>query len=191
MISRFNYKALKRRALATLAWLPSRSQAALRARSLPRAAACAAETRESPRRNFGGRARSGDAGFTLIELLVVLVILGLLAGLVGPKVLSYLGGSRTKTAKLQIEQLSAALDLYKLDNGAYPDSAQGLAVLLSAPPGAGNWHGPYLAKSLPNDPWGRPYHYRSPGQHGDYDLYSLGSDNQEGGEGEAQDVTNW
>jgi general secretion pathway protein G len=206
MTSLFRYIALRRRALAPLAWLPSRSQAALRAGLLPRAAACAAETGTLSRRPDGCRAleggsqaepsisssRRGDAGFTLIELLVVLVILGLLAGLVGPKVLSYLGGSRTKTAKLQIEQLSAALDLYKLDIGTYPDSNQGLGALVAAPAGAANWHGPYLAKqALPNDPWGHPYHYRSPGQHGDYDLYSLGSDNQEGGEGEAQDVTNW
>lgn len=137
-------------------------------------------------------ARASQAGFTLIELLVVLVILGLLAGLVGPKVLGYLGGSRTKTAKLQIEQLSSALDLYKLDNGSYPNNSQGLAALVAAPSDAPQWHGPYLAKAaLPNDPWGHPYHYRQPGQHGEFDLYSLGSDNQEGGEGEAQDVTSW
>ena len=136
--------------------------------------------------------RRRQAGFTLIELLVVLVILGLLAGLVGPKVLSYLGSSRTKTAHLQIEQLGAALDLYKLDTGLYPSSAQGLAALVAAPSGAPNWHGPYLAKGkLPDDPWGHPYRYRQPGQHGDYDLYSFGSDDQEGGEGEAQDVTSW
>jgi general secretion pathway protein G len=131
-------------------------------------------------------------GFTLVELLVVLVILGLLAGLIGPKVLGYLGGSRTKTAKLQIEQLSSALDLYKLDNGAYPDSTQGLTALIQAPAGVAGWHGPYLAKAvLPNDPWGHPYNYRMPGQHGEFDLWSYGSDNQEGGEGEAQDVTSW
>ena len=136
--------------------------------------------------------RKSERGFTLVELLVVLVILGLLAGLVGPKVLGYLGGSRTKTAKLQIEQLSAALDLYKLDNGTYPDSNQGLAALVAAPPGAAAWHGPYLAKgTVPNDPWNHPYHYRMPGQHGEFDLFSYGSDNQEGGEGEAQDVTSW
>jgi general secretion pathway protein G len=134
--------------------------------------------------------RSG--GFTLIELLVVLVILGLLAGLVGPKVLGYLGGSRTKTAKLQIEQFGAALDLYKLDNGTYPDSEQGLQALAAAPAGAPGWHGPYVSKAkLPDDPWGHAYHYRMPGQHGDYDIWSYGSDNQEGGEGEAQDVTSW
>jgi general secretion pathway protein G len=133
-----------------------------------------------------------EQGFTLIELLVVLVILGLLAGLVGPKVLGYLGGSRTKTAHLQIEQLSAALDLYKLDNSVYPDTNQGLSALVAAPAGANAWRGPYLAKAvLPNDPWGHPYHYRQPGQHGEFDLFSYGSDNQEGGEGEAQDVTNW
>ena len=131
-------------------------------------------------------------GFTLIELLVVLVILGLLAGLIGPKVLGYLGGSRTKTARLQIEQLSSALDLYKLDNGTYPDGNQGLTALIKAPPGAAGWHGPYLAKALlPNDPWGHAYNYRMPGQHGEFDLWSYGSDNQEGGEGEAQDVTSW
>jgi general secretion pathway protein G len=133
-----------------------------------------------------------DGGFTLIELLVVLVILGLLAGLVGPKVLGYLGGSRTKTAKLQIEQFGAALDLYKLDNGTYPDSEQGLQALAAAPAGAPSWHGPYVAKAkLPDDPWGHAYHYRMPGQHGEYDIWSYGSDNQEGGEGEAQDVTSW
>jgi len=135
---------------------------------------------------------SAPNGFTLVELLVVLVILGLLAGLVGPKVLGYLGGSRTKTAKLQIEQLSAALDLYKLDNGGYPDTSKGLAALVTAPTGAANWHGPYLAKAiLPDDPWGHPYHYRMPGQHGEFDLWTYGSDDQEGGEGEAQDVTSW
>jgi general secretion pathway protein G len=133
-----------------------------------------------------------QAGFTLIELLVVLVILGLLAGLVGPKVLGYLDSSRSKTAHLQIEELGAALDLYKLDNGGYPDSSQGLAALVTAPAGASRWHGPYLAKGkLPDDPWGHPYHYRRPGQHGDYDLFSYGSDDKEGGEGEAQDVTSW
>lgn len=136
--------------------------------------------------------RRGESGFTLIEMLVVLVILGLLAGLIGPKVIGYLGGSRTKTAHLQIAQLSSALDLYKLDMGGYPSSDQGLEALVTAPSGAEGWHGPYLAKPvLPVDPWNHPYHYASPGQHGDYDLYSLGSDNQEGGEGEAQDVVNW
>lgn len=131
-------------------------------------------------------------GFTLVELLVVLVILGLLAGLIGPKVLGYLGGSRTKTAKLQIEQLSSALDLYKLDNGSYPDGTQGLEALIKPPAGVATWHGPYLAKAvLPQDPWNHPYNYRMPGQHGEFDLWSYGSDNQEGGEGEAQDVTSW
>jgi general secretion pathway protein G len=140
------------------------------------------KTRQSP----------AQAGFTLIELLVVLVILGLLAGLVGPRILGYLGGSRSKTAMLQIEQLSAALDLYKLDNGSYPSSNQGLAALVTAPSDADRWHGPYLAKTtLPQDPWGHAYRYRCPGLHGEFDLYSLGKDDQEGGDGEAQDVTNW
>ncbi len=130
--------------------------------------------------------RRRQAGFTLIELLVVLVILGLLGGLVGPQVLSYLGGSRIKTAKLQIEQLSAALDLYRLDNRVYPTSEQGLRALIVAPTGVNTWHGPYLAKGeVPLDPWGHPYHYIQPGQHGSYDLYSDGS------EGEAKSVTNW
>jgi general secretion pathway protein G len=136
--------------------------------------------------------RKSEAGFTLIELLVVLVILALLAGLVGPQVLNYLGGSRTKAAKLQIEQFGTALDLYRLDSGRYPTSEEGLPALAGAPPTARNWHGPYLKKGeIPLDPWGNAYHYRQPGQHGDYDLYSFGSDNKEGGDGEAQDVTSW
>jgi len=135
---------------------------------------------------------SRQAGFTLIELLVVLVILGLLAGLIGPQVLSYLGGAKTKTAHLQIEQLSAALDLYRLDNQGYPSTEQGLKSLVQAPAGSNSWHGPYVAKGeIPLDPWGNPYFYRQPGQHGTYDLYSLGSDGREGGEGEAEDVKNW
>ena len=140
----------------------------------------------------GYREGRSESGFTLIELLVVLVILGLLAGLIGPKVMGYLGGSRSKTAHLQIEQLAAALDLYKLDMGGYPTTDQGLDSLVAAPAGVTGWHGPYLAKPiLPIDPWNRPYHYASPGQHGDYDIYSLGSDNQEGGEDEAADIVSW
>lgn len=131
-------------------------------------------------------------GFTLIELLVVLVILGLLAGLVGPQVMKYLSSANTDTARLQIHDLSAALDLYRLEVGRYPTTAEGLQALVEAPPGATAWNGPYLKKkAVPKDPWGHEYYYRSPGQHGPFDLYSLGADNAEGGEGENQDVVNW
>ncbi|MDG4596973.1 MAG: type II secretion system major pseudopilin GspG [Candidatus Contendobacter sp.] len=132
-------------------------------------------------------------GFSLIELLVVLVILGLLAGLVGPQVIKYLGGANTKTAKLQIEDFSTALDAFRLDMGRYPNSAEGLAALVVQPSGATRWNGPYLRKNtIPKDPWGHDYQYRSPGQHGGaFDLYSLGADNAEGGDGENQDVVSW
>ena len=131
-------------------------------------------------------------GFTLIELLVVLVILGLLAGLVGPQVLRYLGGAKSDTARLQIEELGAGLDLYHLETGRYPTTEEGLAALVEQPVGVSNWNGPYLKKkTLPKDPWGNEYQYRSPGEHGMYDLYSLGQDNQEGGDGEAADIVSW
>ncbi len=132
-------------------------------------------------------------GFTLIELLVVLVILGLLAGLVGPQVMKYLGGANTKTAKLQIEDFSTALDAFRLDMGRYPTSAEGLAALVVQPSGANRWNGPYLRKNIiPKDPWQNDYQYRSPGQHGGaFDLYSLGADNAEGGDSENQDVVSW
>ena len=132
-------------------------------------------------------------GFTLIELLVVLVILGLLAGLVGPQVMKYLGGANTKTAKLQIEDFSTALDAFRLDMGRYPSSAEGLAALVVQPAGATRWNGPYLRKNIiPKDPWGNDYQYRAPGQHGGaFDLYALGADNAEGGDGENQDVVSW
>ncbi|HOW75886.1 MAG TPA: type II secretion system major pseudopilin GspG [Candidatus Competibacteraceae bacterium] len=133
-------------------------------------------------------------GFTLIELLVVLVILGLLAGLVGPQVMKYLGGANTKTAKLQIEDFSTALDAFRLDMGRYPNTNEGLQALVAQPSGATRWNGPYLRKSVvPKDPWGNDYQYRSPGEHsgGAFDLYSLGADNAEGGDGENQDVVSW
>lgn len=132
------------------------------------------------------------AGFTLIELLVVLVILGLLAGLVGPQVMRYLGDSKTRTAELQIEDLSAALDLYRIDVGSYPSSSQGLEALVSEPQGVRNWNGPYLRRNtVPEDPWGNAYNYRHPGEHGAFDLWTHGADNRPGGEGENQEVTNW
>lgn len=131
-------------------------------------------------------------GFTLIELLVVLVILGLLAGLVGPQVLKYVGRSKSDTAKLQIEQLGASLDLFLLDAGRYPTTSEGLAALIAAPGEARNWNGPYLKKSfVPKDPWGNDYQYRFPGEHGPYDLQSLGADGRQGGSGENADVVSW
>ncbi len=136
--------------------------------------------------------RGSRQGFTLIELLVVLVILGLLAGIVGPQVMKYVGSSKTKTARLQIEDLSAGLDLYRLEVGRYPTDEEGLQALVDKPAGASNWNGPYLKKRVvPADPWGFSYHYRRPGRHGPFDLYSLGADNTEGGEGENQDILSW
>lgn len=131
-------------------------------------------------------------GFTLIELLVVLAIIGMLAGLVGPQVVKHLGESKTKTARLQIEELSSALDMYRLDVGRYPATDEGLAALIEQPSNARVWNGPYLRKKrVPVDPWNNPYHYVSPGQHGKFDLFTLGADNAEGGEGEDQDVVSW
>lgn len=138
-----------------------------------------------------GTSRSAP-GFTLLELLVVLVILGLLAGLVGPQVMKHVGASKTKTARLQIEELSTALDVYRLETGQYPSSDEGLEALIQKPASADKWSGPYLRKRvLPKDPWGQEYRYRSPGENGTYDLYSLGADNTEGGAGENTDVVSW
>lgn len=131
-------------------------------------------------------------GFTLIELLVVLVILGMLAGLVGPRVMKYVGESKTKTARVQIENLGAAIDLYHLDVGHYPSTEQGLQALVEKPADIDAWNGPYLKKKYtPKDPWSFDYHYHSPGEHGPYDLQSLGADNAEGGSGENQDLNSW
>jgi general secretion pathway protein G len=136
--------------------------------------------------------RASTRGFTLIELLVVMPILAMLAGLVGPRVMSALGESKSKTARVQIEELAAALDIYRLDTGNYPRGEQGLLALVQKVDGLDNWNGPYLKKpKLPKDPWGADYIYRFPGQHGDYDLLSLGADGVEGGEGEAKDINGW
>jgi general secretion pathway protein G len=139
------------------------------------------------------RPHRGQSGFTLIELLVVLVILGLLAALAGPRVIGYLGGAKADTAKLQVQNFKAALDLYRLDTGVYPSTQQGLAALVRSPGNtAPGWKGPYIdSPALPADPWGNPYLYKAPGEHGPYDLYSLGSDKAPGGTGEAGDVTSW
>lgn len=136
--------------------------------------------------------RRASQGFTLIELLVVLAILGLLAGLVGPQLIKHLGESKSKTAKLQIEELSSSLDMYKLDAGKYPSTDEGLNALVEAPANAKVWNGPYLKKKkVPVDPWNNPYHYASPGQHGKFDVFTLGADNAEGGEGEDADLGSW
>jgi general secretion pathway protein G len=133
-----------------------------------------------------------DAGFTLLEMLVVLAIMGLLAAIVAPQVLKYLGSSRSQTAKVQIQNIGAALELYRLDVGRYPATDEGLQALVTAPGAAAGWNGPYLQKpSALQDPWGQAYLYRIPGQHGEVDVYTLGSDKAEGGSGEAKDVGNW
>ncbi|MCC6472187.1 MAG: type II secretion system major pseudopilin GspG [Burkholderiales bacterium] len=135
------------------------------------------------------RARAG--GFTLLELLVVLVIIGLLVGYVGPRYFAQIGKSEVKVARAQIDALEKALGHYRIDTGHYPTTEQGLAALVKAPAGEAKWQGPYLAKALPLDPWGNAYQYRSPGQFGDFDLWSQGKDGQPGGSGEAADVSNW
>ncbi|CAN6484304.1 unnamed protein product [Victoria cruziana] len=130
-------------------------------------------------------------GFTLLELLVVMVIIGLLAGYVGPKFFGQIGKSEVKAAKAQIDALSKALDQYRLDMGHYPSTEQGLAVLVAKPADEPRWAGPYLAKAVPQDPWHNDYQYRAPGEHGDYDLYSFGRDGRPGGEGEDADLVSW
>lgn len=131
-------------------------------------------------------------GFTLIELLVVLVIVGLLMSVVGPRVMKYVGSSKTDTARVQVEELASALDMYYLEVGRYPTQQQGLQALIQQPPGVARWQGPYLRKStIPSDPWGNDYVYRFPGQHGPFDLFSLGADGQPGGDGENADIVSW
>lgn len=132
-----------------------------------------------------------SCGFTLLELLVVLVIIGLLAAYVGPRYFQQIGKSETKVAKAQLDSLQKALDQYRIDTGHYPTSEQGLAALNAAPTGESQWQGPYLSKQLPKDPWGRDYLYHSPGEHGEYDVWTWGKDGREGGTGDDQDVTSW
>lgn len=137
------------------------------------------------------RSRLRNTGFTLLELLVVMVIIGLLAGYVAPKFFAHIGKSEVKAARAQIDALEKALDAYRLDTGGYPSTEQGLVALVQAPQGVTHWEGPYLKKGVPNDPWGHPYQYKSPGEHGDVDLMSFGKDGQPGGTGEAEDLGNW
>jgi general secretion pathway protein G len=133
----------------------------------------------------------GSTGFTLLELLVVMVIIGLLAGIVAPQYFAQIGKSNAKVARAQIESFGQALDQYRLDVGQYPTTEQGLLALRTAPQQVARWQGPYLKRDIPDDPWGRAYVYKRPGQHGEYDLVSLGADGQPGGDGEAADVVSW
>ncbi len=138
------------------------------------------------------RRTTGESGFTLLELLVVLAIMGLLAAIVGPQVIKYLGSSRSQTAKVQVKNVAAALELYRLDVGGYPTPEQGLDALVAAPSGVPTWNGPYLPQAANLlDPWGVAYRFQAPGKHGEVDVFTLGSDKAEGGTGEAKDVGNW
>ena len=132
-----------------------------------------------------------SAGFTLLELLVVMVIIGLLAAFVGPRLFGQIGKSEVKIARAQIDALQKALDQYRIDTGHYPSAEQGLAALNAKPAAEAKWAGPYMGKAVPADPWGHAYQYRSPGEHGEYDLLSLGRDGRPGGEGEDADLTSW
>ena len=141
-------------------------------------------------RRARGDARQGERGFTLVEMLVVITIIGLIMGLIGPRVLNYLSESKVKAAKIQMQSFSSALDLFNLDAGRYPSTAEGLAALVRRTPGVEAWNGPYLkGGNVPNDPWNHPYIYRAPGQHGAYDIMSYGADGQEGGTGVAADIS--
>ncbi len=135
--------------------------------------------------------RRSHQGFTLLELLVVLVIIGLLVAYVAPRYFSQVGKSEVKATRAQIKALEDALDQYRLDVGHYPNSEQGLEALNTQPGGETRWQGPYLRKAVPKDPWGNAYVYSAPGEHGEYDLSSLGKDGQPGGQGEAADITSW
>lgn len=134
---------------------------------------------------------SRSRGFTLLELLVVLVILGLLAGYVAPKYFSQVGKSEVKVAQAQIGALEKALDQYRIDTGHYPSNEQGLAALNAKPADEAKWDGPYLKKTVPNDPWGKPYQYKMPGEHSEVDIYSFGRDGAAGGSGDNVDISNW
>jgi general secretion pathway protein G len=135
--------------------------------------------------------RQRERGFTLVEILVVIIIIGLLAALVGPRLFGKVGMAKQKAAKAQIELFGTALDAYRLDVGKYPTTEEGLKALREKSSGVENWEGPYLPKEIPVDPWGRPYVYKCPGENGEYDLISHGLDGVAGGEGENQDIVSW
>jgi general secretion pathway protein G len=136
------------------------------------------------------RHAAGQEGFTLVEMLVVITIIGLIMGLIGPRVLNYLSESKVKAARIQLQSFSGALDLFYLDAGRYPSTSEGLAALVQRTAGVTAWNGPYLkGGSLPNDPWNHPYLYRAPGEHAPYEIMSYGSDGQEGGTGTAADIS--
>jgi general secretion pathway protein G len=144
------------------------------------------------RRRQAARRRRREAGMTLLELLVVITVLGLLTAAVGTVALNYLGRAKTETTQLRINQVESGLDLFRLDMGRYPTDAEGLQALVQAPANAEKWQGPYLKKAEAiEDAWGNPFLYASPGQHGEVDIYSLGADQADGGDGEDQDVTSW
>ena len=131
-------------------------------------------------------------GMTLIEILVVLVLIGIVMGILGGNFIGRGEEAKRKAAKIEIEQIGQTLDLYKLETGRYPSSQEGLQALITAPAGINNWNGPYWKKgTLPKDPWGNEYKYTSPGQHGPYDIVSLGADGKEGGDGPNKDITSW
>jgi len=137
-------------------------------------------------------ARRSERGFTLVEMPVVITIIALIMALVGPRVLNYLTDAKIKTAKIQIASFENALDLYYLDANRYPSTSEGLRALVERPGGTVVWTGPYLkGNTVPNDPWGKPYVYRSPGEHGPYDIMSYGADGQQGGTGADGDITSW
>lgn len=132
-----------------------------------------------------------DSGFTLVELLVVMIIIGLLAALVGPRFIRQEEKAKVKAAQAQIELLSTALDTFRLDVGRYPTTQEGLEALRTQPGGVERWDGPYLKKDVPADPWGKPYVYKSPGDHGPFDILSYGADGTAGGDGDNRDITSW
>lgn len=153
--------------------------------------AALARQRHLRKRPDAGRGRPRN-GFTLIEIVVVVIIIGLLAGIVTPRLMGHVGTSRSKAARLQLDDLVAALELYRLEVGAYPSSDQGLEALTEKPSDVAAWHGPYIRRTtLRIDPWGRPYHYRVPGNYGAFDLYSFGADGLQGGDGENADIASW